>query len=539
MALSGQAATRNLILSRRRLLPSLSGLQRLALLAALVAGLPLVGIVVAALSGPGADIPMRDLARYGWTSAWLALLVGLTTGVVGSIAAWLLVMYRFPGRSFFSWALALPFAAPAFALAYAYADLLEPAGVLRMWMRATLGFDMPFEIRSIAGATFILSCAFYPYVYLAMRAAFLGQSASALEAARMLGCSTRQAFFRAALPLARPALAAGIALAVMETLADYGAVQFLAVQTLTTGVVRSWSVFGSTAGAAQLAIPLLAAAALLLWIERSARKGRSHDSGRIQPRPLTVVPLSGARAAGATLFCFMLLGLALVLPATWLFVSALAHSPDMPRLVQAAVHSLSIGVTGAIVTTSLALALALGAARTPLAMRIASLGYATPGAAIAIGLLAPAALVWQFAPAASGFWVGIFLLVYAYAARLMAAALEPIDAGLARVTPSMIWASRTLGRSETGAALAVQVPGVRGALLTAGLIVFIDILKELPATLILRPFNFDTLAVIANNYALDERLGQAGWPALLIIAIALLPTIWLSRKVAASRPGAN
>lgn len=538
MALGGSAAARPAgRFAPGRLLPRLSLLQRLALVAALVAALPLIGVAIAAWSGPGADIPLRDILRYAGTSAWLALLVALLTGAIGSAAAWLVVMHRFPGQAFFSWALALPLAAPGFALAYAYADLLDSAGDLRIWMRASLGFDFPFEIRSVSGAAFVLSCAFYPYVYLAMRAAFLGQSVSALEAARMLGCSPRQAFFRAALPLARPALAAGVALAVMETLADYGAVRFLAVQTLTTGVVRAWSVFGTTAGAAQLALPLLGAAALLLWIERSARRGSSHDSARVQPRPLPVATLRGTKAAAATLACGLLLTLALLLPLAWLLVNALNHSPDLPRLIDAAVHSLSMGVTGAVVTTALALALALGAARMPLAVRIASLGYATPGAAIAIGLLVPAAMVWQFVPAASGFWVGIALLVYAYAARLMAAALEPIDAGLARVTPSMVWASRTLGRSEARTAAAVQVPMVRGSLLTAGLIVFIDILKELPATLILRPFNFDTLAVIANNYALDERLGQAGWPALLIVLLALPPTVWLSRKIAGARPG--
>ncbi len=536
MALSSGAATA--ILSRRRpVARNLSGLQWLALLAALVAALPLSGIVVTALSGPGAAIPLHDLLRYAWTSAWLAVLVGFITATLGTTAAWIVVMQRFPGHSFFCWALALPLAAPAFALAYAYADLFDPAGDLRLWMRGSLGFDLPFEIRSIGGAALVLSCAFYPYVYLAMRAAFLGQSVSALESARMLGCSPRQTFFRAALPLARPALAAGVALAVMETLADYGAAQFLAVQTLTTGVVRSWSVFGSPAGAAQLAVPLLGAAALLLWVERSARRGRSHDAAQIQPRPLAIEQLHGARAAGATMFCGLLLTLGLLLPAGWLLASALAHSPDLPRLAQAALNSLSMGAAGALVTTGLALALALGAARLPLAVRIASLGYATPGAAIAIGLLVPAALVWRIVPAGAAFWVGLCLLVCAYAARLMAAALEPIDAGMARVTPSMIWAGRTLGRSEMGAAFFVQVPIARASLLTAGLIVFIDVLKELPATLILRPFNFDTLAVIANNYALDERLGQAGLPSLLIILLALPPTIWLSRKIAAARPG--
>lgn len=537
MALTSGLATEAIGRRRGGLLPRLSKLQWVALLAGLVAALPLIGVVAAAVSGPAAEIPGGDLFRYALTSAWLALLVGLATALLGSTAAWLVVMHRFPGHGFFSWALALPLAAPAFALAYAYADLFDPAGALRIWMRGSLGFDWPFEMRSISGAAFVLSCAFYPYVYLAMRAGFLNQSVAALEAARMLGCSQRHAFARVAMPMARPALAAGTALAVMETLADYGAVQFLSVQTLTTGVVRAWSVFGSPSGAARIALPLLAAAFLLLWAERAARRGRSHDTARARWHALPVQRLHGARAAAASLYCAALLTIGLLLPTGWLLASALDQVPELPRLGSAALNSLSLGVAGAIVTTGLALGLALGAARAPIAARVASLGYATPGAVMAIGLLAPAALVWRFAPAASAFWVGIVLLIYAYAARLMAAALEPIDAGLSRVSPSMVWAGRSLGRSEAGAALAIQVPVASGALLTAALIVFVDVLKELPATLMLRPFNFDTLAVIANNYALDERLGQAGWPALLIIALALPPVVWLSWRVAGSRPG--
>jgi iron(III) transport system permease protein len=535
VALTTRAASA--ALSRPRLPTAPSLLQWLALAAGLLAALPLIGVILVALSGPGSEIPLRDLLRYAGTSAWLSLLVGIATATLGSLAAWLVVMHRFPGRGFFSWALALPLAAPAFALAYAYADLFDAAGDLRMWMRASLGFDWPFEMRTISGAAFVLSFAFYPYVYLAMRAAFLSQSVAALESARMLGCSQREAFFRAALPIARPALGAGVALAVMETLADYGAVQFLAVQTLTTGVVRAWTVFGSAAGAARIALPLLVAAFILLWLERRSRRGRSHDVARVQWRSIPVQSLRGAKAAAATLYCLALLTAGLLLPIAWLLANSIGRTPELARLAAAATHSLSLAAAGALVTTILAAALALGAARSPVASRIASLGYATPGAVMAIGLLAPAALVWHVSEGLSAFWVGIGLLIYAYAARLMAAALEPIDAGLSRVTPSMIWAGRTLGRSEAGAALAVQLPVARGALLTAALIVFVDILKELPATLILRPFNFDTLAVIANNYALDERLGQAGWPSLAIIALALGPVAWLSHRIAASRPG--
>lgn len=521
-------------LPRPRWRPSAPAL--LAGFAGLMAALPLAGVGLAALQGESADIAWRDILRYAATSFWLALAVGVATGLLGSLAAWLVVMYRFPGRDIFAWALALPLAVPAFALAYAYADLFDVAGSLRSWMRDVPGFDLPFGIRSLGGAVFVLSCAFYPYVYLAMRAAFLNQSVNVLEAARTLGCDGWQAFRRVALPMARPALAAGVALALMETLADYGAVQFLSVQTLTTGVVRAWSVYGSTASAARFALPLMAAAALLLWIERRGRGGRTHEAGNARWREQEAKPLSGGSAALATSFCLLLLFAALLLPIGWLLWTALDVRPDWARLASAGTRSVALGIVGAAVTVLLATMLAIGTRRLPIAARLASLGYATPGAVMAIGLLVPAGAIWTLMPG-SGPAIAISLLIYAYAARLMAAALEPIDAGLTRVTPSMIEAARTLGRSETGAALAVELPVARGALLTAGLIVFIDILKELPATLILRPFDFDTLAVVANNYALDERLGQAGVPSILIVALALPAVVWLTRQIAVSRPG--
>lgn len=508
----------------------------LATIAGLAVAFPLIGVVLAALDGPLADIAGRDIARYAATSAWLALLVGAITAIIGTTAAWLVAMHRFPGRDIFAWALALPLAAPAFALAYAYADLFDVAGSLRMGLRDALGFDPLFGMRNIGGAAFVLSCAFYPYVYLAMRAAFLNQSSGALEAARMLGCNGWRALWRVALPMARPALAAGVALAAMETLADYGAVQFLSVQTLTTGVVRAWSVYGSTASAARFALPLLAAAALLLWVERSGRKGRAHDAGNARWRELQGQGLTGAAGWAASLYCLLLVTAGLLLPVGWLVWNLPAANPDWARLLGASARSLSLGLAGAIVTVALATMLALGAKRMPNALRVASLGYATPGAVMAIGLLTPAGIVWNMFPG-SGMAIGVIMLIYAYAARLMAAALEPIDAGLTRVTPSMIHAARTLGRGEGGASLAVELPVARAAMLTAGLIVFIDILKELPATLILRPFDFDTLAVIANNYALDERLGQAGAPSILIVVLSLPVVIWLTRRIALSRPG--
>ena len=515
-----------------------SPLQLIGLLAAGVGVLPLAGVAAAALSGGVADIAAADLIRYALTSAGLAGLVAVVTGAAGTAAAWLVVMYRFPGRDVFAWALALPFAMPAFALAYAYADLFDVAGDLRTWFRAGVGFDLPVHLRSLPGAAFVLSCAFYPYVYLAMRAAFVNLPVQALEAARGLGCTPRQAFLRIAVPMARPALAAGVALAVMETLADYGAVQFLSVQTLTTGVVRAWFVYGSLASAAQFALPLLGAAALLLWIERAGRRGRAYGGGGARWRPLPVTELGGLQAFAAAAYCLLLLGLGLLLPAGWLAWTSLDVSPEWPRLIRAGGHSLGLGLGGAVLTVVLATGLALAAKRFPLSARVASLGYATPGAVMAIGLLVPAGWLWSLAPGGSAnVAAGILLLLYAYAARLMAAALEPVDAGLSRVTPSMIQAARGLGASETGAALRVQLPIAAPALFTAGLVVLIDVLKELPATLILRPFNFDTLAVIADNYARDERLANAGWPCLILVGMALPPVVWLSRKIAHARPG--
>ncbi|WP_372706387.1 ABC transporter permease [Brevundimonas sp.] len=510
----------------------------LAWLAAAVAIAPLIGVIAAAFGDGQADIAASDLIRYALTSAALAVMVAIATAVLGSVSAWLVVMHRFPGRSVFAWALALPLAAPAFAVAYGYADLFDVAGDLRTWMRAVPGIDWGPQMRSLPGAAFVLSLAFYPYVYLTLRAALVNQSAQAIEAARSLGCSPTQALFRVALPLLRPALAAGVALAVMETLADFGAVQFLSVQTLTTGVVRSWFVYGSLEAAARLALPLLAAAAVVLWIERLSRRGRTDEAARARWRPIEPTPLNGGRGLLAFGFCLGLLTLGLLLPVGWLALNAIDISPDWSRLARAAANSLGLGLGGAVATVIFATCLALSAERMPVTARISSLGYATPGAVMAIGLLVPASVVWQTIPGAvSGLGAGLALLIYAYAARLMAAALEPVEAGLTRVTPSMVAAARTLGRSEAGAALSVRLPIASGALLTATLVVFIDVVKELPATLILRPFNVDTLAVIADNYARDERLPNAGWPSLMIVALTLPAVIWLTRKITASRPG--
>lgn len=525
--------------------PSL--LQAGAIAAALLAIAPLVAVVVLALRPAEATISAGLLARYAADTAALAAAVGVGSAALGAGAAWLVVMHRFPGRSVFEWALALPLAAPAYALAYAYADLFDVAGPIQTALRGA-GLDASFlQVRSLPGAALILTTALYPYVYLTARAAFLNQSVCALEAARTLGCTAGEAFRRVALPLARPAIAAGAALAVMETLADYGAVAHLGVGTLTTGVVRAFASYGSVEAAARLSLALLGAAALLLWVERLGRAGEVYATSSARWRALARVPLSRPAGWAATAFCAGLLVAALLLPAAWLAYKALSASPDLPRLVRAAAASLGLAGAACVITTALALVIAFGSrARLggwALPARLASLGYAAPGVVIAVGLLGPATLIWRAEGAlggapALGVVVALGLLLYAYTARLTAAALEPLDAGLARVTPSMERAARMLGESEAGTLRRIHAPLARGALWTAALLVFVDVLKELPATLILRPFDFDTLAILAANYAADERLGQAAWPALMLVALAIGPMVVLSRRIGRSRPGA-
>ena len=517
--------------------PRLTPLGLGALVAALIALAPLVAVLISA-TGPMADsLTPETFWRYARTSAGLVLLVGLGTGLLGGIAAWLVAMHDFPGRRLFSWALVLPMAAPAFVLAYGYASLFDVAGPIRTAWRAAFGWDPPFEMRTLWGAALVMTLAFYPYVYLTLRAALVSQSSGLTEAARTLGLSRRQAFWRVTLPLARPALAAGMALAVMETLADYGATSYLTVQTLTTGVVRAWSVFYSAAEAARLALPLLAAAAVLLWIERANRKAVA-EAGQARWREIERVRLSGPAGWGASAYCLTLIGLGLVLPLGWLVQLGWASEHETVRLIASSRNVLILGGVAALFTTALATLVALSARDGRFLPRLLSLGYATPGVVMAIGLLAPAGMIWRAFPSTvSSFLMAITLLVLAYAARLMAAALEPIDAGLQRVGRSVRAAARTLGETEAGAARRIDLPIASGALFTAALLVFIDVLKELPATMILRPFGFDTLAVMADYYAKDERLGEAAWPSLMIVLIALPAVMWLTRRVSHSRPG--
>ena len=491
------------------------------------------------------------LPGYLWNT--VALLVGVAYGVIsiGVVSAWLVTAYRFPGRRVLEWALILPLAMPAYVMAYAYTDWLQFSGPVQSLLREVTQWKareywFP-EIRSLGGAMAVLSFALYPYVYLLARAAFLEQSRTTIESARLLGCGAWGAFFKVALPLARPGIAAGTALALMEALADFGTVSYFAVQTFTTGIYRAWLSLGDAVAAAQLASCLLAFVALVIVFERSSRgRAKFHNLAarkRAPPRRLRGLP-----ALVAFVACFAPLFFGFMLPVGLLVHLAWAEGAGAlgVRTVTLIGNTFTLaGITAvAAVCAATLMAYAGRISASPLvsvANRAAALGYAIPGAVIAVGILVPLGrldnLVADWLQARFGIETGLLMtgtivaLVYAYLVRFLAIAFQTLDAGLARITPSMDDAARSLGLGPAGTLARVHAPMLWTSLLGAALLVFVDVMKELPATFAMRPFNFDTLAVEVYNLAKDERLGEAATPSLIIVAIGLVPLILLSRQI--------
>jgi iron(III) transport system permease protein len=525
--------------------------------AALIVG-PIIAVVASAFGrGEGAwtHLVATVLGSYVWNT--LLLLAGVTWGVVsiGVLSAWLVTAYRFPGQRVLEWALVLPLAVPAYVMAYAYTDWLQYTGPVQTWLRGVTGWQareywFP-DIRSLWGAAAMLSFALYPYVYLITRTAFLEMSRSALEAGRLAGHGAWGAFFRVALPLARPAIAAGTALALMETLADFGTVSYFAVEVFTLGIFKAWFAMGDLAAAGRLAACLLGFVALVLALERWTRGAARYDSSAPR-RPQPPQVLRGAAAAAAFVACAAPVAFGFLVPSGLLLHLAVSD-PDArwgPRVLALVGNSFTVaGVTAIVaVATATMMAYAARLSRSPLvtgANRIAALGYAVPGAVVAVGILVPLGRFDNLAAAwletTFGLKTGLLLtgsiaaLVYAYVVRFLAVALQTTEAGLAKVTPSMEDAARSLGAGPAGTLARVHAPLLVGSLLTAGLIVFVDTLKELPATFALRPFNFDTLAIEAYNLTKDERLAEAAVPALVIVAVGLLPLLVLSRRIIRGR----
>jgi len=530
-----------------------------AALAALIA-LPVMSVLTNIFSGgTGATwqhLLATVLPEYVGNTLWLCLGVGLGVIVVGVTTAWLTTMHDFPGRRFFEWALVLPLAVPAYVLAYVYTDFLQFVGPLQSGLRETFGWsraDYWFpDVRSLGGAVIMFIFVFYPYVYLLARTAFIERASGMLEAARTLGIGPWRSFFRVSLPLARPAVVAGAALALMETLADYGTVSYFGVQTFTTGIYRAWFSLGDRIAAAQLAASLLGFVIVLLLIEQLSR-GRSkfhNTTGR--NRPQIGHMLKGGHAAMAVAACAIPLCIGFLLPAGLLLRLALSEGDTRfgEYFLALAGNSFVLAGLTALIAVALALLLAYAArvSKGPVASslnRLVGLGYAVPGSVIAVGVLIPVTRLdnWLAAQWEAGFGSnpgllltgGIAALIYAYLVRFLAVALQSVTSSLARVTPSMDEVARSLGASQGETLCRVHLPILRGSLFTAGLLVFVDVMKELPATLVMRPFNFDTLATQAYTLASDERLAEASTASLAIVGVGLLPLIVLSRQIALRR----
>jgi iron(III) transport system permease protein len=540
----------------------LSPLLLISMLVAALAALPVASLALYLLAGgtgsTWAHLAATVLPDYSLNS--LLLCLGVAAGVIlfGVSTAWLTAMHEFPGRRVFEWALVLPMAMPAYVLAYLYTDLLQFVGPVQGWLRETFGWrraDYWFpDVRSLGGAAAMFSLVLYPYVYLLVRNAFLERSSGMLEAARTLGHGPWSVFWRVSLPLARPALAAGVALTLMETLADYGTVAYFGVDTFTTGIYRAWFSLGDRPAAVQLATLLLGFVLLLLLLERGSRgRARFHNTtGRNRPMPGQ--RLRGLAAVLAVICCLLPLLLGFLLPAALLLRMAWEQGIGLlgERFLVLAGNSLTLALLSATLAVALALLLAYSArlSRTWLARalnRLVGLGYAVPGSVIAVGVLIPvtrldqalAALWQQFGGANPGLLLtgGIAALVYAYLVRFLSAALQTVEGSLGKITPSMDDAARSLGSGQLQTLGRVHLPILRSSLFTAGLLVFVDVMKELPATLVMRPFNFDTLATQTYTLASDERLAEASSAALAIVVVGLLPLVVLSRQIARGRRG--
>jgi iron(III) transport system permease protein len=533
----------------------------LTLLCVLLA-LPVLGVLGAWTSFDAASLAVLQhqmqtvLPQYALQSLLLAVGVGVGVMLLGSATASAVTLFDFRGRRFFEWALLLPLAMPAYVLAYAWTDALQFSGPLQTMLRESFGLRGALwpDVRSMGGAVVLFVLCLYPYVYLLVRASLSERAVRLMEAARLLGAPMRRRVLQVALPMARPAVAAGTALALMETLADYGVGAYFGLTTFSTGIYKAWLVMNDRIAAAQLAALLLIVVAALLATERAAQRRLRFAGSRAaatasEARPLA---LRGAAAWAAVLLCAIPVLLGFVLPVLWLarmlIEEALYSDFGLPlaRFAQWAWASFSLAALAALAASLLALALAFalrqgaaGRSLLPPAARVLSLGYAVPGAVIAVGILLPTGwLQARFPEAGAATLVtgSLFGLMYAYLVRFSAVALQSVEAGYARVPVSVDETARMLGSGPRRLFMRLHLPLLRRSAVAAALLVFVDVMKELPATLVLRPFGSDTLAVVAYNFARDERLAEAALPSLAIVAVGLIPVILLSRALRGTSP---
>ena len=497
------------------------------------------------------------LPRYLVTTLKLMTGVGAITLVIGLSTAWAVTMCEFPGRKFFEWAMLLPFAVPAYVIAYVYTSLLDYAGPVQVALRDLFGWanaaDYWFpEIRSLEGATLMIGLVLYPYVYLLARAAFLEQSPSLFAVSRSLGHSALSTFFKVVLPIARPAVAVGLSLVLMETLNDFGTVDFFAVQTLTAGLFDTWMNLGNLGGAAQIATTMLVFVVILVTLERYSRRRQQQFAARDNRDPIRRFTMSFPRQLICVAVCAVPVILGFVIPGVTLGVYAWEYFDESwnPDFVRNTFNSLFLSGTAALTTLLIGVTLAYSrrlhnTRGMQVLMRLSSLGYAMPGAVLAVGVIVPLAGFDNWLDSLMrdyfGFSTGLllsgsaFAIVFAYTVRFLAVSAGSVESALQKITPSMDMASRSLGNSPGKTLVKVHLPMLRGTLITAALVVFVDCMKELPATLILRPFNFETLATYVYQFASDERLYHSALPALIIVLAGIVPIILMSRSISSTR----
>lgn len=482
-------------------------------------------------------------------TVFLALLFALPS-------AWIVANYRFWGQKTLQWLLCLPLAMPAYLVAYLYTDLLDYSGSLQILLRDFFGWRTPQDywfpqIRTLYGACFVLALVLYPYIFLLVRVALLEQSENLIQSAKMLGAKPFHIFRRVTFPLIRPAIAVGIALVAMETLSDFGTVAYFAVPTLTTAIYDSWLGYHDLGTASQIAIFMLVMVLFFLLLEQySRRRQKSYQRG--YEKKATFKTLQGWKLATAHLWCWGLLTLAFFLPLGRLLYWSYEYFEESWNLnfVQYAINSLKVSILAAICTVFVAILLHLAhrlsfgkfsAKFTRLSLSLSSLGYAVPGTVLAIGLLSPLTFAdhqlhaWlkalNLSPVGLIFSGSLFALVFAYTIRFSAMAIGSLETSLGKISPSLDMASQTLGKSGISMFRKVHIPLIYKGILTGGLMVFIEGMKELNASLLLRPFNFDTLATHVFTFTSDEQLEQAAMPAIVLVLVGLLPVIWLTRSL--------
>lgn len=519
---------------------------------ALVISLPILALIASWLEWNSSsaqvllEMLQTVLPNYISTSFWLCIGVAIGVSLLGTMTAAAVTLFKFPGQSFFEWALLLPMAIPAYVVAYAYTDFFQFSGPFQNFIRTTWEIEgrvFP-EIRSLGGAIWVFTLALYPYVYLLARTALSERASHLMEAARLLGAPLSRRMIRVALPLARPAIAAGVALALMETLADYGVSSYFGIQTFTAGIYKSWLVLDNRIAAAQLASLLLLVVMMLLQIEKSAQSRMRFSNVKLSgtaSREAQQIQLSNRQAWMVCIACSLPILFGFILPIGFMLKPLFSSEVSIPwdRFIDWSLNSLQLGAVTALLAVGVALLLSFSLRQknhlfSRVTTNLVGLGYAVPGAVVVVGLLLPVTWLQQQWPDSKiGFWLTATSLglIWAYLVRFCAVALQSVQSGYARIPVSLDDSSRMLGVSGIGLLQQVHAPLLKRSVAAAALLVFVDVMKELPVTLVLRPFNTDTLAVVAYQLARDERLGEASLPSLALVLAGLLPVILLSRSM--------